>query len=234
MDDYTISTPEQLHLSYTTAGLASRFMAFAVDTLIQMLVILILFYSVPPLSSWMYEHMEWYIALWIVLITLVFQGYFLIFELLMKGRTPGKALLKIRVVRLDGRAADPAGLVIRNLLRIVDALPASYTIGVICIFVNQDNRRLGDLAAGTIVVVDQKRANLDAIMSSRAAAYDSRLSDHEAAVVRDFLARSGRLSEKARASLASQIASPLYDRYDTPASQRNDPEAFLRSLHDGR
>lgn len=229
MDDYVISTPEQLNLSYTIAGLGTRFLALAVDTLIQIILIIIIFFSLFQLSSWNYEGIESYAALIIVLYALIFHGYYLIFELIMKGRTPGKALMKIRVVRKDGRAADLSALVIRNLIRLIDSLPVFYTVGILCMFINKDSRRLGDLAAGTIVVVDKKRASLGTILSAQTAAHDDRLSDYEIAVIRDFLARRGRLSKKARYNLAARIASPLYERCGTPESQMKEPETFWRT-----
>ncbi|MCL1912616.1 MAG: RDD family protein [Eubacteriaceae bacterium] len=233
MDDYVISTPEQLNLTYKMAGLGSRFLAFAVDTAIQLFLSVVIVISLSQLSTWNHNT-ESYLALIIVLYALVFHGYYMIFEILMKGRTPGKALVKIRVVLKDGRAADLSGLVLRNLIRLVDSLPFFYIVGILCMFINKDSRRLGDIAAGTIVIIDKKRATLDSILSRNTAEHNSRLTDHETAIIRDFLARKAQLSGKARFALAEQIALPLYERYGIPESQRENPESFLEDIYLGR
>lgn len=229
MDDYKIKTPEQIDIAYTVAGLGKRFLALAIDTLIQAALLTAIFLSLFSFSDWDY-FTEWYTAIMIIVIAVIIYGYFLLFELLLKGRTPGKAALKIRVVRMDGRAADVPGIVLRNLIRLIDFLPVFYTVGVCCMFINKDSRRLGDLAAGTIVIVEKKKATLGTILTEHSRTPDIPLSNHEYAMVRDFLARKKRLTPEARGRLATEIASPLFERFETPEYQRSDPEKFLEDL----
>ena len=229
MDDYRLSTPEQVDIHYTVAGLGSRFIALAIDTIIQWTVIITLVYSFFRAQDFSYEFLTLYSAFLIIALALVSFGYFVIAELLMKGRTPGKAVMKLRVVRKDGRAADSAGIVIRNLVRLIDMLPGLYTVGVISMFVTKDSCRLGDLAAGTLVVVEGKRANLEQVVSEQYQGTATNLSNQEYALVRDFLARRHLMTPAARQALAEKIARPICARITGNISHPN-PEAFLESL----
>jgi len=160
----------------------------------------------------------------------VVYGYFFIFELMLKGRTPGKALLKIRVVRMDGRAADVSCILLRNLLRIIDFLPAFYPVGAITMFMHKDSRRLGDLVAGTIVIVERKKDSLNSILAEKDAVVNTALSNQEYAVIRDFFARRNKLDKEARKRLAAAIAAPLYANWDATEAERQDPERFLHRV----
>lgn len=232
MDDYRLHTPEQVDITYTVAGLGSRFSALLIDTLIQGLLLLVLFASF--LSSLIKDGdlSEGYLALFIIVVSVVVFGYFFIFELLLRGKTPGKALMKIRVVRMDGRAADVPGILLRNLVRLIDFLPACYSVGVITMFIHKESRRLGDLAAGTIVIVERKQDSLTKILAEQDGIVNTALSNQEYAVLRDFFARRQNLTEEARARLALSIASPLYAAWQATEEEKQDPERFLyRVLH---
>ena len=239
MDDYKVLTPEQVNISYSVAGLGTRFLALAIDMTIQSVLVFILaasFYAASfyGASNFWTTLEDWYMAIVIIIFALIYYLYFLIFELILKGRTPGKAALKIRVVRMDGRAVDVSGTVIRNLIRLIDFLPSFYAIGTICMFVNKDSRRLGDIVAGTIVIRDERKVTLSAIMSEQArmTQTQTQLSDNEYALVRDFLARRKHLSKKVRHALAHEIANSIFESHQTSQERRDseDPEAFLESL----
>ncbi len=230
MDEYKVHTPEQIAIGYTVAGLGTRFLALAIDSLIQIAVLAGLLYSLFALASYTSWYADWYVALVIILAAVVLFGYFMVFELLLKGRTPGKAALKLRVVRMDGRAADLSGIVLRNLIRLIDFLPVLYTVGVITMFVNKDSRRLGDLAGGTVVIVERKAATLDSLLSQQPAEPTTQLTDSEYGIIRDFLARCHQLAPQDRYRLATTIAEPLFHRLGVPSEHRGNPEGFLRSL----
>jgi uncharacterized RDD family membrane protein YckC len=80
-----------------------------------------------------------------------------VLEIAMGGLTPGKRMAELRIVMGDGRAPDPVALLVRNLLRLVDWLPAFYVLGLGLMFFRQDQRRLGDILADTLVVYDERR-----------------------------------------------------------------------------
>ncbi|MCL1982520.1 MAG: RDD family protein [Clostridiales bacterium] len=229
MDDYRLHTPEQVDIAYTVAGLGSRFSALLIDMVIQAVTLLPL---AAPLWDWSYEVSDAYLALFILASVIILYGYFFIFELLLKGRTPGKVLMKIRVVRTDGRAADVSCILLRNLLRLIDFLPAFYPTGAITMFIHKDSRRLGDIVAGTIVIVERKKESLTSILAERDAVVNTALSNKEFAVIRDFFARRDKLTAEARSRLASAIAAPLYGSCDATEEEKQDPERFLeRVLH---
>jgi len=231
MNDYTIKTPEQVSISYTVAGLGTRFLALLIDTIIQYTFLVILLVSVWMMfmDDFSDNFTEWYLAIIIIAFGLINGVYFIFFEFLLKGRTPGKAALRLRVVRKDGRAVDFAGILIRNLLRIIDYLPVMYGIGIIAIFVNKDCRRLGDIVGGTVVIAEGKKASLGSVLNLPAK-NTNELSDHEYALIRDYISRRNHLVGPSRMKLAAQLAAPLYDRFDIPEEKRGNPEQFLADL----
>ena len=146
------------------AGIGSRFIALLVDSLIWLagfLVIVMLLAifvqsSTPastPASSDIPE--QWAVALVIFIIFLLNWGYFTLFEAFWNGRTPGKRVARIRVIQRSGRAIGLFESMARNLVRYVDQFPFCYAVGVIAIFASRQHQRLGDMAAGTLVVRDR-------------------------------------------------------------------------------
>jgi hypothetical protein len=129
-------------------------------------------------------------------------------EVFFKGQTPGKKLVGIRVVRADG---SPVGLfesAVRNLLRFVDFLPAFYPVGLVTMLIDRQNRRLGDLAAGTVLVRVEK-VDLSRYAPSPTAGVASAaapLSAQEAEVLTDFLQRADDLEPAARERLGALLA----------------------------
>lgn len=231
MNDYTVKTPEQVDISYTVAGLGTRFLALVIDLILQYVLLILLILSLVMLSeaNVLRNFSEWYIAMIIISVSLISGGYFIFFELLLKGKTPGKAALKLRVVRKDGRAADVSGILIRNIIRMIDFLPFMYAIGMIAIFINKDCRRIGDIVGGTVVIAEGKKASLGAVLALQAK-YTNALDDHEYAIIRDFIACKKSMTAESRNKLAEELAKPLYDRFDIPQENREAPELFLTDL----
>jgi uncharacterized RDD family membrane protein YckC len=163
-EQLTIETPEQIALEFPLAGVGSRFLALAVDLLIQFALIagLVLLglgvaWSTGAGSPFTSAEGNSRIALWTFALVLlagfvVFYGYFAIFEIAWRGQTPGKRLIGLRVIAASGRPASAYQILLRNLLRIVDQLPGPYAFGILSVLVTARSQRLGDLAAGTVVV----------------------------------------------------------------------------------
>jgi uncharacterized RDD family membrane protein YckC len=164
-DQLTIETPEQVAIRFPVAGIGSRFLALLADTLLQavaygvlvlLLVLLIsaLSHSVAvastPAPSANAE--KWVIAILILFHFLLYWGYFTLFEAFWNGQTPGKRFCKLRVIRDSGRQITLFESMTRNLVRVVDWLPGIYAVGIVAMLCNKRNKRLGDLAAGTLVV----------------------------------------------------------------------------------
>ena len=142
------------------AGIGSRFIALLVDYLIWGAGALVLFIlaliTLPAMHTFSKISAQWAVALIIFVILLVNWGYFTLFEAFWNGRTPGKRVAKIRVIQRTGRAIGLFESMARNLVRFVDQFPGIYAVGVITMFVTKQHQRLGDLAAGTLVVRDRE------------------------------------------------------------------------------
>jgi hypothetical protein len=104
------------------------------------------------------------LAIYALLNFAIFWGYYMVFELGWHGQTPGKRLAGTRVVKLDGSGPGFLEVAIRNLVRLVDFLPAAYALGFVTMFLNRNARRLGDFAAGTLVVRHSDALTIDAIL----------------------------------------------------------------------
>jgi len=210
-DRLTISTPEGLELELLLAGIASRMIASLLDLVVQGTLAVAVFIAVAVIGSGVAQAIG-YIALFL----LVF-GYNVLFETRAAGRTPGKRWAGLRVIVPSGRRITLAVSAVRNLLRLVDFLPAAYAVGVISILVSQRNQRVGDMAAGTVVVRERKPTQRvsTATPPTPAPAADlarwdvSAVSLQEIAAVREFLSRRATLEPRARAGLAQQLAAGL-------------------------
>jgi uncharacterized RDD family membrane protein YckC len=158
-DELNIDTPELVDIQMPLAGIGSRFIALLVDTLIWfagLLVLLVLLVLFPMnIAAVSEKSAEWAFAVIIFLIFLLNWGYFTLFEAFWNGRTPGKRVARIRVIQRSGRSIGLLESMARNLVRYVDQFPFFYAVGVIAIFCTRQHQRLGDLAAGTLVVRDR-------------------------------------------------------------------------------
>lgn len=236
-----IETPERVQLEFALASIGNRFLAVAIDHFVQYMSIIIIawvFLSIAGFSSGdvvdtperLFSEMpKWTIALLILAIFVIFAAYFILFEWLWNGQTPGKRLMKLRVIRDDGRPLTLWEAIGRNLLRICDAAPGFvipiYSVGLIAIFLNSRDQRVGDIFAGTVVIRErtgeaptfaetfanpvrdiaftrvQPKTNLQANVSM--------LSEKELEVVESFLRRRWDLTERQRLWMAWRIALPL-------------------------
>jgi uncharacterized RDD family membrane protein YckC len=170
-----IDTPENVAFGYPVAGIGSRFIAALVDStlivLLQAAVLLLTFLIVQQFfdlsadSASLSRISGWVIAGLGLVSFLFLWGYYIFFEMLWNGQSPGKRWTGLRVIRLDGRPITLTESVIRNLIRLVDFLPSLYAVGVVVMFVDGRSRRLGDLAAGTLVVREGRSVtSLDALL----------------------------------------------------------------------
>jgi len=245
-DHYTLETPENIEVEFELAGLGSRFCAIFIDTLLIVLIVLALIVlllvlgiaSVPFTAGLGPGHwVGWLLAVWILVTALVSDGYFIFFELVMHGQTPGKNAMKIRVIRDDGTPMTINENLVRNILRLVDFLPAGYAVGTVVMFFNPLCKRLGDVAAGTIVVKEGQldyRANADKktpLGSAAVAVPNAELTPAERRVLAGFLQRREELLPEARAALAERLAQPLYEKY---SGHYGDAESYLQRLVEGR
>ena len=161
-DTHYIETPEQVELAYSVAGVGSRFVAALLDGLIigaffffELMAVVMIGAAgalTPGAGSVAETAGKWFIAFVVFVNFAIVWGYFALFEAYWHGQTPGKRAMKLRVIKDSGRQITLFEALARNLLRVVDYLPSLYLVGVITMLCNKRNQRLGDLAAGTIVV----------------------------------------------------------------------------------
>jgi len=157
IDQLRIDTPEQIALELPLAGIGSRFLAVAIDTLIQTVIYLIvgfIFLSTLPAGSSVFTFVPRLLgpALAVFVLFAIYWGYFAFFETIWQGQTPGKRYAGVRVIKESGRPINAFEAIGRNLMRAVDGLPGIYGVGLVCMMCNQQSRRLGDFVAGTVVV----------------------------------------------------------------------------------
>ena len=224
------------------AGVGSRFMASLLDGLIQGAVVLAI-YVLTLVAAAAGPGPDG--SLFYVVVTLAFLGWFLVvlgyhvlFETWASGRTPGKRWTGLRVVHEGGAPVTFTTSAVRNLLRLVDFLPWGYALGVVTMLVTSRNQRLGDLAAGTLVVRERSPVRPTvpaapqppAVVRPELAAWDvSSVSADELATVRRFLERRHQLTPEARNRLAWELASRLRAKVAGPPDDLH-PELFLADL----
>ena len=215
-DSVTIATPEGVELELTLAGAGSRFVSALVDLAIQIGILIALALALGGLRGGGVSSNDTAAGVWALVSFVVISGYDISFEVLASGRTPGKRMNRLRVVRTSG---GPVGFVtsaIRNTLRLIDFLPFAYVIGALLILATKRNQRLGDLAAGTLVVRETRAATVaPSVVAPRPAAPVSAVWDtsavttDEIAAVRRFLERRHEIDLEARRRLAYTFASRL-------------------------
>ncbi|MGH2820955.1 MAG: RDD family protein, partial [Actinomycetota bacterium] len=172
-DTVSIATPEGIELELTLAGLGSRFAARLLDDLIRggVLVVLVILYAATGLPLAVLARADRGISVaqaaisifFVIALFLLLFGYDIAFEVWGSGRSPGKRATGLRVVETDGGPVGFRASAVRNLVRIIDAIPPGvvglYGVALVSVLVSRRNQRLGDLAAGTLVVMERRGAS---------------------------------------------------------------------------
>jgi uncharacterized RDD family membrane protein YckC len=255
-DQLSIETPELVAIEMPLAGIGSRFIALLVDYLIWGAGFLVLFFLVvlilPSIHAFSKMSAQWAVAVVVFLVFLCNWGYFTLFEAFWNGRTPGKRVAKIRVIQRTGRAIGLFESMARNLVRYVDQFPLFYAVGVIAVFATRQHQRLGDLAAGTLVVRDREAETpLWGESGSRTftapsfvpsspipephialtlpAADVAKLSAADLEVLEGFFSRRLDMSLETRQALATRIAAALQAKSGLEAPPRVSIETFLEA-----
>ncbi|HTW45631.1 MAG TPA: RDD family protein [Acidobacteriaceae bacterium] len=253
-DLLTIDTPEQVDIRFPVAGIGSRFLAVLADSLVQFIIYLVLallFFliatSAPRTAAGVFTHTgeKWLIAGVILINFLIYWGYFALFEAFWNGQTPGKRLLKIRVIQQSGRQLTFFESMTRNLIRVIDLLPGFYLVGVISMLCTRRHQRLGDLAASTIVIherpsdeplwggtgartITAPSITPDAFTPPPASAFTqpeeptlpadavARLTPEDLAVIERFFSRILDMDLDTRARIAARLAAQMSEKMQLP------------------
>jgi uncharacterized RDD family membrane protein YckC len=228
-----ISTPDHVSLEFELAGPGSRFSAYVIDFICNVLLIvaivltayltgaLVALRSLANISAGVSDSWIW--ALVVLIVFLINWGYYVFFEGVGKGSTPGKKRMGIRVIRQDGLPIGLREAALRNLVRAADMLPPpSYILGGLVMHFDPQGRRLGDMVAGTYVVVEKfdlaAQGASGAAWAKRVEQGRSRqaltlprgaISAQQLGLIEQFLARSHELSKERRRQLIWQITEPL-------------------------
>ena len=228
-DKHTIETPEQIGLHFALAGVGSRILAILIDTIIQIVTGIVVALGVILVIA-VFAHgggpSVWVLALAVLGGFLLLYGYFAIFEILWNGQTPGKKIIGIRVIKESGRPLAPAETIGRNLMRIVDQMPAMYAIGLVTMFLSNRNKRLGDMVAGSIVIRESrknKEAPWLATQSSQPQPGHSgahRISVDDLRLMDTFLNRRHEMDPDLRSRMANQILARLKAQIEIPDDGR--------------
>ncbi len=248
--DVRIETPEQIELSLEIAGLGSRFVARVIDWLIKwsiLLVIGLLAVVVGGLLGATLAAKTLVSVLGMLVFALFYSfllGFDIYFEVRHNGQTPGKKYMGIRVLREGGAPMEFRSACVRNLIGIADFLPVFYLLGGLIVLLSPRGQRLGDMAAGTIVIREralQPPEELDEEINGLAlseltftAEQLKACSPADRHILRSFFQRYPQMELQARDQLAYRLMKTFQKKmaYQPPIpNNRSDPEAFLASLY---
>lgn len=235
-----VETPERVAIGYDLADIGSRFAALLLDTIVLALALAVLWIGIPWFAGWLGLRSARVATLGIALISLVsfafIWGYFVFFEGLREGQTPGKKVLGIRVIRDGGFSISLSAAAIRNLVRIVDIQPVPASlIGVGMMLLHPETKRLGDLAAGTLVVRERTMARLpeeEDAGGGNVPAGAPTLTDEQFAALAQYVARRGALEAGVRDRIAGRLAATLTADGEAQPSAGG-ADASLVALHSG-
>jgi uncharacterized RDD family membrane protein YckC len=248
----TLRTPESVELEFTLAGIGNRALALVIDYLIvsglvTVISLVWLLVSVGALDwitnlGWDDDTLRaWLLALQILLTFCLYVGYFVVFETLWQGQTPGKRYTHIRVLQDNGRMVGLQQSVLRAVIRPIDDL---FFVGAILIALSKQEKRLGDWAAGTVVIQLEKSEGHTFQISTAAHQLSSQLPEiaklsqlrpDDFAVIREFLQRRTVLTPQARQSLALSLSQQVRSRLQILPDQLPSisPELLLEAAYLG-
>lgn len=199
---YQVETPEGIDLPLRPAGLLPRALAFAIDLGLRAVVLGLLLVVLAFLG-------KIGMGLGSVLLFVLSWWYMVLFEVLNQGRSPGKQLMGLRVVQDDGTPIGWSASLIRNLLRFVDMLPFGYSLGALTCLQHPNFKRLGDIAAGTLVIYREHAIPRPQLPAAPALRTPFSLSLSEQRAVSSFAERQAQLSSERVQELAALLAEPL-------------------------
>jgi len=249
-DRITLTTPEQVEVTYELAGLGSRFLAGMLDALLVALVIFVLSVGFGYLRALLAADPIQGVVAWGIVISaavLVYMGYFVLLEMVWQGQSLGKRVTGLRVISTTGAPLSFEQSAVRNILRIVDLLPVAYAAALVSILLTRRMQRLGDIAAGAMVVKERLSELPEGVAEGPAGEAGPELppdvtaevlrsirvgiraiSRDELRTIRHFLERRFELAPEARHRLATKLAGTIRRHFPSLAEgQLSNPELLL-------
>ncbi|MBF2098971.1 MAG: RDD family protein [Gloeomargaritaceae cyanobacterium C42_A2020_066] len=239
----TLETPESVDLEFILAGIGNRALALGVDYLILLVafllellvVVLVIQSEVLSLSEW--TGWAWFLAGLLLLTFAGYAGYFVTFETLWQGQTPGKRLARIRVIGSDGRPIGLQQATLRALLRLIDDW---FLLGAYLIVLTREERRIGDLVAGTTVIQEVRPAGQPPEINPEAQRLAERwqaeldwdtLEPAAFGVIRDYLQGRHQLAAYARPAVAENLANHVLDLLNPRTRPAVEPDIYLEAIY---
>ncbi len=228
----SVQTPEQIQFEFELAGVSARMMAYLLDLLIRAGIISVVSTILVLTTSWASEGLS--AGLVLILAFVVEWGYNTLLEWRFNGVTPGKKALGIRVVRTDGVSIDFVRSAMRNFLRAADIFPFFYAAGVLTMFFTGTQRRLGDLAADTMVIREKRSplrelpplpSNLVEIPTG--ALMQLGIRDRDLTIIDEFFRRRHLFSEDRADEIAAVLGDPVAKKLKI---EGEDPELVLAGM----
>ncbi|MEB3309474.1 MAG: RDD family protein [Snowella sp.] len=221
----SLQTPESVELDFTLAGIGNRAYALVIDLVILGLILIValiggalfsyFLYEVIQISNWIPEATLglWLLAIQLLIMFTIYVGYFVFFETLWQGQTPGKRIVKIRVVRDDSRPIGLPQATLRALLRPIDDF---LSLGAFFIIFGKQEKRLGDWLAGTLVIQDAQNLSSEKLKISPEAenlaeillqdAAIAELLPEDFGIIREYLQRREAMIPQSRRELSVKLA----------------------------
>jgi uncharacterized RDD family membrane protein YckC len=251
--ELSIVTPEQVKLQYETAGIGSRAGAHIMDWLVLGVIFTLLFTALAETTSLFAEGFksfgqDYAVAFAILLFFGIQYAYFVLTEFYMGGKTFGKKWMGIRVIQENGQALTMLSSLIRNFLRVIDSLPLFYTIGIVVSFLHKKDKRIGDMLAGTVVVIDlirdrkKQQKQMEKLLDSWndflpdfvvTDAQKSKMTREDWIMLSTFMERLPRLTKVKLSEISQRLATHLFQKLEIKGLELdfNKPTTFLIVLY---
>lgn len=239
---FKILTPENVMLEYELAGLGSRFTAFLIDSMIQtgIIILVAIGMAIGQIDIEGLKRLDaWITATGIVLVFIVFFGYFIFFEIIMNGQSPGKKAVRLRVIKQTG---EPVGFwesFLRNILRVADFLPSLNLVGAAFIVFSSNYKRIGDFAANTLVVKIKKENQPVKLENLIKASYDAEselkgvnvypVNNVEYGILKEYLYRKDSLGKRKRV-FTYHLNKYFMEKFNLEKPEFENPEEFFKEI----
>ena len=231
-----VNSADAMSYALEIAGVGARSYAFVLDWHIRLLAALLwiylaafLFYDISIFSAMFEEDTANAAAAWVVFLPAViaYLFYHPVLETVMHGSTPGKRMAGVRIMTLEGFTPGIGSILIRNIFRLIDGLPGVYTVGLLVVIFTRNQVRIGDIAAGTVLIYE-KKGGRQSLSDVARQSLDSRLSTGNYDLLLELLDRWPQLEKHQRIHLAQQFLSKIGD--ELPSDDPNKLKSHLQQL----
>jgi uncharacterized RDD family membrane protein YckC len=238
-----LSTPESVELEFILAGIGNRAFALMIDYLIWLTTLALVLFTAGVLFTQIPQTIltqvaPWFFAFVLLIVFFIYIGYFVFFETLWQGQTPGKRFVKIRVIQDNGMPISIQQATLRALLRLIDD---SFFLGALLVIFNPKEKRLGDFIAGTMVIQERQNDADKFLISDQAQAVANQLLEEtniaallpdDFAVIKEYLKRRSAMDSNANKELSRELGRQLKDLISLEKMPLAvNPDLFLEAVY---